>query len=72
LRRGLELLRRPPTDRKTVAEILTLAATHPNDVDTPLALTSVRADGWPGDLLPAVRRRRPAGSARCRGPMVRR
>ena len=51
VRRGLELLRRPPTDRKTVAEILALAATHPNDVDTPLALTSVRAEGWLGDLL---------------------
>jgi SNF2 family DNA or RNA helicase len=51
VRRGLEFLRRPPTDRKTVAEILALAASHPNDVDTPLALTSVRADGWLGDLL---------------------
>jgi len=51
VRRGLEFLRRTPTGRKTVAEILALAAGHPDDADTPLALTSVRADGWLGDLL---------------------
>jgi SNF2 family DNA or RNA helicase len=51
LRRGLEFLRREPTGRKSVAEILALAASHPNDVDTPLRLASVRADGWLGDLL---------------------
>ena len=51
LRRGLEFLERRPTGRKTAAEILALAASHPADVDTPLELTSVRADGWLGDLL---------------------
>jgi SNF2 family DNA or RNA helicase len=51
VRRGLDFLRRAPTGRKTVAEILALAAGHPDDADTPLALTSVRADGWLGDLL---------------------
>jgi SNF2 family DNA or RNA helicase len=51
LRRGLEFLARTPTGRKTAAEILALAASHPDDVDTPLELTSVRADGWLGELL---------------------
>jgi SNF2 family DNA or RNA helicase len=51
LRRGLEFLRRGTRGRKSVAEILALAASHPNDVDTPLRLASVRADGWLGDLL---------------------
>jgi SNF2 family DNA or RNA helicase len=57
VRRGLEFLRRAATgrkSRKSVAEILALAASHPDDVDTPLALTSVRADGWLGDLLAGV------------------
>jgi SNF2 family DNA or RNA helicase len=50
LRRGLEFLRRKP-DQKTAGEILALAASHPADVDTPLPLNSVQADGWLGDLL---------------------
>jgi SNF2 family DNA or RNA helicase len=51
VRRGLEFLGRAPTGRKTVAEILALAASHPDDAALPLALTSVRAEGWLGDLL---------------------
>ena len=51
LRRGLEFLARKPTGRKTAAEILALAASHPDDIDTPLEVTAVRADGWLGDLL---------------------
>ncbi|MBW0011136.1 MAG: DEAD/DEAH box helicase, partial [Pseudonocardiales bacterium] len=51
LRRGLEFLARKPTGRTTAAEILTLAASHPDDIDPPLPLTSVRADGWLGELL---------------------
>lgn len=51
LRRGLEFLQRKPTGRKTAAEILALAASHPDDIDTPLEVTAVRADGWLGDLL---------------------
>jgi len=51
LRRGLEFLERKPTGRKTAAEILALAASHPDDIDTPLEVTAVRADGWLGDLL---------------------
>jgi SNF2 family DNA or RNA helicase len=51
LRRGLEFLAREPTGQATAAEILALAARHPDDADTPLGVTTVRADGWLGDLL---------------------
>ena len=51
LRRGLEFLERKPAGRKTAAEILALAASHPDDIDTPLDVIAVRADGWLGDLL---------------------
>ncbi len=51
LRRGLEFLTRKPTGQKTAAEILALAASHPDDIDTPLDVISVRADGWLGELL---------------------
>ncbi|TNC26404.1 DEAD/DEAH box helicase [Amycolatopsis alkalitolerans] len=51
LKRGLEFLKRKPKGRKSVAEILALAASHPDDLDTPLPLTGVHADGWLGELL---------------------
>jgi SNF2 family DNA or RNA helicase len=51
LRRGLEFLQRNPSGCATTSEILAMAASHPDDTDTPLAITSVRADGWLGDLL---------------------
>jgi SNF2 family DNA or RNA helicase len=51
LKRGLEFLARKQAERATAAEILRLAASHPDDVDTPLPLTSVTADGWLGELL---------------------
>ncbi|MGH3633249.1 DEAD/DEAH box helicase [Mycobacterium sp.] len=51
LRRGLEFLAREPPGQATAAEILVLAARHPDDTDTPLEVTTVRADGWLGDLL---------------------
>ncbi|MGH3440064.1 MAG: DEAD/DEAH box helicase, partial [Sciscionella sp.] len=51
LRRGLEFLRSTPSGKKSAAEVLALAARHPTDVDAPLPLASVRADGWLGDLL---------------------
>ena len=51
LRRGLEFLKRGATGRKTAAEILALAASHPDDHDAPLPVTGVDADGWLGDLL---------------------
>jgi SNF2 family DNA or RNA helicase len=50
LRRGLEFLKGKP-DPKTAAEIIALAASHPCDLDTPLEVTTVRADGWLGELL---------------------
>jgi SNF2 family DNA or RNA helicase len=51
LRRGLEFLQRQPDSWGTAAEVLALAGSHPDDVDLPLDLTSVRADGWLGELL---------------------
>jgi len=51
LRRGLEFLAKSPTGQATTAEILALAAGHPDDTDTPLDVAAVRADGWLGDLL---------------------
>ena len=51
LRRGLEFLTSAPAGQRTAGEVLSLAACHPADLDLPLPLTSVRADGWLGDLL---------------------
>jgi len=51
LRRGLEFLKRQSAEPRTAGEIIALAASHPSDLDTPLPVTSVRADGWLGDLL---------------------
>ena len=51
LKRGLAFLKRKPKKKMTAGEILALAATHPDDTNTPLPVTGVRADGWLGDLL---------------------
>jgi SNF2 family DNA or RNA helicase len=51
VRRGLEFLRRKPAEPKTAGEIIALAASHPDDLDTPLPVASVQADGWLGDLV---------------------
>ncbi|HXZ71485.1 MAG TPA: DEAD/DEAH box helicase, partial [Streptosporangiaceae bacterium] len=51
LRRGLEFLAREQSGQATAAEILRLAASHPDDLGTPLPLTHVAADGWLGELL---------------------
>lgn len=51
LRRGLEFLRREEPRFRTAAEVLALAARHPDDADTPLPVTGVTADGWLGELL---------------------
>nr|WP_203454214.1 DEAD/DEAH box helicase [Jiangella aurantiaca] len=51
LERGPEFLRRQPAAPTTAGEIIALAAAHPGDLDTPLPVTSVQADGWLGDLL---------------------
>ncbi|GAA1971720.1 DEAD/DEAH box helicase [Amycolatopsis minnesotensis] len=51
LRRGLEFLKRKPEPKMTAAEVLALAASHPEDLDIPLPVAGVHADGWLGDLL---------------------
>jgi SNF2 family DNA or RNA helicase len=51
LRRGLEFLTRNQPARKSAAEILALAAAHPEDLGTPLPVATVTADGWLGELL---------------------
>jgi SNF2 family DNA or RNA helicase len=51
LKRGLEFLKREQTGQATAAEILRLAAAHPDDLDTPLPLIHVTADGWLEELL---------------------
>jgi SNF2 family DNA or RNA helicase len=51
LRRGLDFLTRNQPVRKSAAEILALAAAHPDDIDTPLPVAAVTADGWLGELL---------------------
>ena len=51
LRRGLEFLARNKAGTATAAEILRLAAAHPEDAGTPLPLTAIHADGWVGELL---------------------
>ena len=51
LRRGLEFLARPPAGPTTAAEVIALAASHPDDLDTPLPVIAVHADGLLGDLL---------------------
>jgi SNF2 family DNA or RNA helicase len=51
LRRGLAFLDRQPERPTTAAEVIALAASHPDDLDTPLPVTSIHADGALGDLL---------------------
>ncbi len=51
LRRSLEFLARQPERPTTAAEVIALAASHPDDLDTPLPVTSIHADGALGDLL---------------------
>ena len=51
LKRGLEFLAREQSGQVTAAEILRLAASHPDDLDSPLPLSRVTADGWLGELL---------------------
>ncbi|NLE96476.1 MAG: DEAD/DEAH box helicase, partial [Propionibacterium sp.] len=51
LRRSLAFLDREGRRRATVAEVLQLAAAHPDDADLPLEVTGVEADGWLGALL---------------------
>jgi SNF2 family DNA or RNA helicase len=51
LRRGLEFLARHPSGQANVGEILALAAGRPAEADVRLEISSVRADGWLGELL---------------------
>jgi hypothetical protein len=51
LKRGLEFLAGERSSQATAAEILRLAASHPDDLGTPLPLAQVTADGWLGELL---------------------
>jgi SNF2 family DNA or RNA helicase len=51
LRKGMEFLRRKPSGRKPAAELLRLAATHPDDSELPLQLNALQATGWLGDFL---------------------
>jgi SNF2 family DNA or RNA helicase len=51
LKRGLEFLASKQHAQATAAEVLRLAASHPDDLDMPLPLAQVTADGWLGDLL---------------------
>ncbi len=51
LRRGLEFIANEPLAQRRAADVLALAARHPDDVSTPLPVTSVCADGWLGELL---------------------
>ncbi|MET3767769.1 SNF2 family DNA or RNA helicase [Marisediminicola sp. UYEF4] len=51
LRRGIEFLQREREGRGTVAEVLRLVATHPDDLELPLDVIDVSAEGWLGALL---------------------
>lgn len=53
IRRGLEFLRtQADRDRElTAAQVLALAASHPDDLDTPLPVVGVHGQGLLGDLL---------------------
>ena len=52
LQRGLAFLDSQSSSRSlTASEVIALAASHPDDVDTPLPVTSIEADGWLGELL---------------------
>jgi SNF2 family DNA or RNA helicase len=51
LRRGLQFLQRESSGTRSAAEIIALAAAHPDDLDLPLEVIAVQADGWLGALL---------------------
>ncbi len=51
LKHGLDFLAREQPGQAAAAEIVRLAAAHPGDLDTPLPLAQVTADGWLGDFL---------------------
>ncbi|WP_253905680.1 DEAD/DEAH box helicase [Arthrobacter sp. H5] len=51
LRRGIAFLQQEGAGQGTVADVLRLAATHPDDSDLPLEVAGVAAEGWLGALL---------------------
>ncbi|WP_245933675.1 DEAD/DEAH box helicase [Arthrobacter livingstonensis] len=51
LRRGIDFLQREDTGRGTVADVLRLAGAHPDELELPLEVVGVTADGWLGALL---------------------
>ena len=51
LRRGIDFLQGEGSRQGTVADVLRLVATHPDDLELPLEVTGVSAEGWLGDLL---------------------
>ena len=51
VRRGLEFLERQPAGPRAAGEAIALASGQSADLDLPLPVTAVRADGWLGDLL---------------------
>lgn len=51
LRRGLEFLRTEASGQMSVSGILSMAAAHPEDLDVPLEVNGVTADGWLGAFL---------------------
>ena len=51
LRRGIDFLEREREGRGTVADVLRLVATYPDDLELPMEVVEVRAEGWLGALL---------------------
>ncbi|HZD22033.1 MAG TPA: DEAD/DEAH box helicase [Acidimicrobiia bacterium] len=54
VRRGLEFLKQKQDQPVTATDVIALAASHPDDLDTPLPVVSVDGDGRLGDLLAGV------------------
>lgn len=51
LERGLRYITEHGSGTKKIADILSLALSHPADLDLPLEITGVTAEGWLGELL---------------------
>ena len=51
LRRGIDFLQREESGHGTVADVLRLASAHPDDLELPMELTGVTAEGSLGALL---------------------
>lgn len=51
LRRGIDFLHSEGSGHGTVGDVLRLAAAHPDDLELPLEVAGVTAEGWLGALL---------------------